>query len=305
MVKKNIFQRIKSSETFKKTVTPFGIFSFLVLALFVVSLFIPLVWAFVTSFREYWDFLLNGGWAWPEKWVNNYAKVLEYFKSPVRNKNGIQTFVGIPVMALNSVLYALGSALCAMAASLLMAYVASKFNFWFCKVIYAAVIIQMIVPIVGSLPSELRMAHALGLYDHIWGMWFMKSYVQGLYFLVFYASFKQIPKDYVDAAKVDGASNLRIMVNIMFPFVKGTITTIILLNFIAFWNDYQTPMLYIPSHPTLAYGLYYYTSGSFEIETSTPPMQLAGCMLMAVPLFAIFVIFQKKLLGNLSMGGLK
>ena len=305
MTVKNIIRKIKSNDTYKSTVTPFGIFSFCVLSLFVISLLIPLVWAFVTSFRDYWDFLLNGGWAWPETWVNNYSKVLEYFKAPILDENGVQTFVGIPIMLVNSILYALGCALCAMTASIVMAYVSSKFNFWFCKIIYAVVIVQMIIPIVGALPSELRMAHAVGLYDSIFGMWLMKSYVQGLYFLVFYAAFKQIPKDYTEAAKLDGAGNFRIMVSIMFPFVKGTISTIILLNFINFWNDYQTPMLFIPSHPTLAYGLYHYTNASFEIETSNPPLQLAGCMLMAIPLFVIFIVFQKKLLGNLSMGGLK
>ena len=91
----------------------------------------------------------------------------------------------------------------------------------------------------------------------------------------------------------------------MFPFVKGTIVTVILLNFITFWNDYQTPLIYMPTHPTLAYGLYYFTSGSYEIATSNVPTQLAGCMLMAIPLFAVFIIFQKRILGNLSLGGLK
>ena len=85
----------------------------------------------------------------------------------------------------------------------------------------------------------------------------------------------------------------------------GVFFTIVLLNFIAFWNDYQTPMIYIPSYPTLAYGLYYYVSGSFEQETSSVPMRLAGCVMVAIPLFIIFIAFQKKLLGGVSMGGLK
>ena len=205
-------------------------------------------------------------------------------------------------MAFNSIAYALGSAVFSMLACLLTAYIAAIFKFKMCDWIYAVVIIQMIIPIVGLLPSELRMAHALGLDDSIPGMWIMKTYVTGLYFLVFYGSFKLIPKDYAEAAQLDGAGNFRIMVNIMFPFVKGSIFTVTLLRFITFWNDYQTPLLYMPTHPTLAYGLYHFTRGSNNSDT---PTQLAACILMAIPLFAVFVAFQKRLLGDLTIGGLK
>ncbi len=296
--------RRNSKNKLKRSFGIFGIINLIVLALFTVSLLVPFIWSFITSFRDYFDYLINGGWAWPNPWVNNYSKVFEYFHVVIPF-NGATRNVQIPEMLLNTILYALGSAILSMLASLLVAYVCAKYNFKFTKVIYIVVIIQMIVPIVGSLPSEIRMANLLHLYDNMFGMWIMKTYVTGTYFLVFYSSFKMIPKEYQEAAQIDGAGNFRIMVEIMFPFVKGTIYTIILLNFIAFWNDYQTPLIYMPSHPTLAYGLYVYVNGSYEIEISNTPYQLAGCMLMAVPLFIIFIAFQKKLLSNLSMGGLK
>ena len=304
MIFKKIVKKIKSSEGLKKTLTPFGIVSFCILLLYAVSLLLPLAWAIVTSCRDNFDFIMNGGWAWPDPWVNNYGTVLEYFRVPIVD-NMAKRYVEIPEMLGNTLLYALGSAVCAMAASLLMAYAAATFDFKAAGVIYTVVIIQMILPIVGSLASELRIAQAIGLYDTIPGMWLMKTYVQGLYFLVFYSSFKLIPKDYAEAAQLDGAGNFTIMVRIRFPFVSGSIFTVILLNFINLWNDYQTPLLYMPSHPTLAFGLYYYVRGSFELATSDTPHQLAGCVAMAVPLFLIFIIFQKYLLKNITVGGLK
>ena len=143
------------------------------------------------------------------------------------------------------------------------------------------------------------------MYNTVYGMLFMKSYVTGLYFLSFYAALRVIPKDYMEAAYLDGAGNFRVMFRIMLPMASGVFFTILLLSFIQFWNDYQTPLIYMPSYPTLAYGLYYYVNGSYEAETSSVPMQLGGCMLMAIPLFAIFIAFQKKLLGGVSLGGLK
>ena len=163
----------------------------------------------------------------------------------------------------------------------------------------------MIIPTVGTLPSEIAIAQGLGLYNTIYGMLFMKSYVTGLYFLSFYASLRVIPKDYEEAAYLDGAGNFRVMLNIMLPMASGVFGTIFLLNFIGFWNDYQTPMVYMPGYPTLAFGLYYLCNVPRNDIDSSIPMQLAGCMMMAVPLLMLFMACHKKLLGNVSLGGLK
>jgi multiple sugar transport system permease protein len=283
----------------------FTVVIFLFLALYALSLLFPLGWAFTTSCRDAWDFNVNGGWAWPERWVNNYALAFRYFVVPVRDADGIQVNIGIAQMLGNSVLYAVISAVLSMLTSLLMAYVSARYDFKFCGVIYAVVIVQMILPIVNALPSELKMSRLLGIHDTFFGLWLMKTHVQGLYFLLFYASFKQISKEYTEAARIDGAGHFTIMTRIIFPFVAGTIFTVTLLNFIQYWNDYQTPMMFMPSYPPLAYGLFHFTQRSYELATSSPPLQLAGCMLMAIPLFLLFVIFQHKLLGNISTGGLK
>ncbi len=287
-----------------KKLNIFTILSFVILFAYAISLVIPLIWAFITSCRTDIDLMINGGMKLPSKWVNNYSKVLKYFKVPIPY-NGATRPVKIPEMAIYSILYALGGAIFSALASLLMAYVSSRFNFKFCKTIYVIVIIQMIIPIVGSLPSEIRVARMLKVYDKVIGMWIMKTYVTGLYFLLFYGSLKLIPNEYVEAAQIDGASNFCVMTRIIFPFISGSIFTVVLLLFISLWNDYQTPFIYMPTHPTLAYGLYNYVNGSYEIETSNTPLKLAGCMLMAVPLLTVFIVFQKRLLGDLSVGGLK
>jgi N-acetylglucosamine transport system permease protein len=163
----------------------------------------------------------------------------------------------------------------------------------------------MIIPTVGTLPSEIAIADSLKLYNTVYGMLFMKSYVTGLYFLSFYASLRVIPKDYEEAAYLDGAGNFRVMLNIMLPMASGVFSTVFLLNFIGYWNDYQTPMIYMPGYPTLAYGLYYLCNVPRNDIDSSVPMQLAGCTLMAVPLLLLFTTCHKKLLGNVSLGGLK
>lgn len=155
-----------------------------------------------------------------------------------------------------------------------------------------------------SLPSELQMLRYLNLYDKIVGTWLMKANFLGMYYLVFYETFRNFAKDYSEAASIDGASQLRILLNIMIPMVSNVIVTVALINFVAFWNDYQTPYVYIPNHPTLAYGLFMF-SGYSHPEISGPTYKLAGSMMVFVPVFIVFLCFQKRLMGNISMGGIK
>ena len=279
----------------------FEVVSFLVLFAYAVSLLLPLLWSLMSSFKGNIDYLKDS-FGFPTKFVNNYKDVFDRFIVPIQNTDGTTRDAKFGEMVLNSAWYAFGTSFVSTCVSFLVAYVVARFKFKFCNVIYTIVILQMIIPTVGTLPSELRISNALGLYDTPYGMLFMKSYVTGLYFLSFYAALRVIPRDYEEAAHLDGAGNFVVMLRIMIPMISGVFTTVLLLTFITFWNDYQTPLIYMPSYPTLAFGLWHYINVDSK---GSVPMKLSGCMLMAVPLFIIFIAFQKKLMGNVSLGGLK
>jgi ABC-type glycerol-3-phosphate transport system permease component len=172
------------------------------------------------------------------------------------------------------------------------------------KWIHSFVIIAMILPIVGSGPSGIQMIKSLGLYDSIFGFYFVKFSFMGLYFLLFHATFKNLSWGYAEAAIIDGASEWTVMVKIMFPLVSSTFGVIMLLFFIGYWNDYMTPLLYLPSYPTIAVGLYKFYSAPGQ-QTGLIPMQLTGCMLVMIPILIIFIIFRNKIMSNVAIGGLK
>jgi N-acetylglucosamine transport system permease protein len=283
----------------KRKVNVFMIISFIVLFTYLLLIVLPLLWAAMSSFKTnlqvtYRPFEL------PKKWlVENYQIVFENFVAPVATQ---YRDAGIVELLTNSLFYALGSAILQMLSCMLTAYIVARFKFKFCEVLYTTVIVTMIIPIVGSLPSELRVARALGIYDTMVGSWIMKTYFIGLYFLIFHAAFKLVPNAYAEAAELDGAGNFTVMTRIMIPFVQGTMSTVLLLNFITFWNDFQTPMVYMPSYPTIALGLYSVVNNQQKTDV---PMQLGACMIVAIPLIILFICFQNKLLGNLTTGGLK
>jgi ABC-type glycerol-3-phosphate transport system permease component len=168
----------------------------------------------------------------------------------------------------------------------------------------SVVIVTLILPIVGTMPAQIQMLHALGIFGTIWSMWLMSASFLGLFFLIFYASFKGISSTYWEAAYVDGASELRVMVQIILPFVRNVFFTIMLIKFIGFWNDYQAPLIYMMKYPTLSFALFRFSNDTAQILNNIP-VRLAGCMIMLVPLLIVFVAFHSRLSGNLTMGGIK
>ena len=162
----------------------------------------------------------------------------------------------------------------------------------------------MMIPIVGSYPSEINMLQKLGLYNTLVGAWIQKANFLGMYYLVFYAAFKGLAKDYSEAAEMDGASEFTVMTRIMLPLVRNAYFTVFLVKFVEFWNDYQIPLLYLPSRPTLSYGLYYVSNYTANM-ISTVPMRMAGCIIILIPILVLFIAFNDKLMGNITLGGVK
>jgi len=88
------------------------------------------------------------------------------------------------------------------------------------------------------------------------------------------------------------------------PLAKNTFFTVMLINFIMYWNDYQTPLIYLPSHPTIALGMYRMSYTAIN-ELATIPMRMTAAVFMLIPTLVLFSCFHKRLLGNLTMGGIK
>lgn len=277
---------------------------FLILAAYTVSLIWPLVWAIITSVKEQYDFLDNVLGLPTKVMIENFATVLEKFEAPAR-KDDIQQMHGFGQMLANTLLYVGGGAFAATLIPCVTAYVTAKFpqkkmSGW----IYAIVIVTMIIPVVGSYPAEIRMLQNLGIYNTLGGVWLQKANFLGVYFLVFHAAFKGLGKEYAEAAEIDGANEWTTMTRISLPLVRNTFFTVFLIKFVEFWNDYQVPLLYLPSRPTFSYGLYYvsnYTGNTI----STVPMRMAGCIIILIPILVLFIAFKDKLMGNITMGGVK
>ena len=266
------------------------------------SLFLLIFWALVNSLKNPLDFALDP-LGFPKGSISelfeNYRTVFENF-----NIQKVMTVYSFFDIIGNTLIISIGCSAMATITPCVMAYLTAKFDFKFSKIIYGTVIVAMILPIVGSLPSELQMMRTLGLYDTAIGIILMKTNFLGIYFLMFYASFKGIPNDYTEAGKVDGANHFAIFFRLILPFVVPTMFVIFTLQFINFWNDYMISLVYVPSMPTLSYAMYYFSISTETLLSFVPP-QLAGSMVVCLPIVVVFLCLKKYMIGNLTVGGIK
>jgi len=264
---------------------------------------IPMLWTLITSFKGRLDFNLNP-FGLPSEWrFSNYSKSFEVFYVQILSDDGPRKVYMVELF-INTILYSVGSTLVSVFTRCISAYVVAKYNFRFKQVLYSTVIITMILPIIGSTPSTLQLMRTLGLYDNLWGIIFMGGGFTGMTFLIFYATFKSISWEYAEAAFIDGASHAKVMFNIMIPLARITVLVMMLIGFIDHWNNYTMPLVYMPNTPTIAYGLYYFQFNNINAVSGVPYL-MAACMLVTIPIFIIFMIFRNRIMGNVSLGGLK
>ncbi|MBO5926194.1 MAG: carbohydrate ABC transporter permease [Clostridia bacterium] len=314
-----------------KLKNPIFLIIFIFLSLYTISLIFPLVWGIMTSFKERVDFLSNSIFALPDfsYWdlnkgieeyygydnpFGNYTKILMdseiktssayykgfYKRTLIRNTATLD----IADYISNSILYAVVASIIRTFSPMTVAYLCSKYKCKFASVVHVFVIFVITTPIVGGVTGTLNLARQLGLFDN-WAGTFIRSIgFANTYFLIFFSFFEGASNTFAEAAEIDGASQFRVMVTIYFPLAKAMFSTVLLLTFVAAWNDYNTSLMFLPTHLTLAYAIYYFTSTGAS-ENDSAPFRIAAAMLLAIPVLVIFVIFKNKLMGNLSLGGLK
>lgn len=291
-------KKIKAKDV-KSRLSPLTIVMLVVLILYSALLLAMLLWTVLTALKEPLKFN-NNRVGLPRPWYfGNVPYVLK--NAEILKEQGVVPFYEI---VWNSALYSVGCSIVNTLVTCIVAYLCARYDCKFSKFVYALVLVVMVIPVVGNQTSELQMSINLGLYDKMVGMLVMRASFLGIYFLVFYDMFKAVPMAFSEAAEIDGAGDFQIMVRIFFPIASNTFLTVLLINFIGYWNNYQVPMVYVPNHPTLAEYMFQISTFS-KYPFSKAPVQLAASLILLLPAVAIFLAMHKRLLGNLSIGGVK
>lgn len=256
-------------------------------------------------------FTLLYGFAWVV--INSFKTEAEYFVNKVSFptkftfSNYITAFSALETkgkgffsMFFNSFWYSfLGTAISVFVSSM-SAYVVAKYKFIGRKLFYTIALVIMMLPIVGSLPSQYEIYSKLGIIN---SPAYLVVFANGMgfNFLVLYGFFTSLPWDYVEAAFIDGCGHFGTFFRIMLPQAIGVMMSLYIVAFIGNWNDYMNPILFLESFPTLSSGIYSYQNNTLQKSVNFP-MLFAGIIMSVVPVLTLFILFQDKIM-NISLGG--
>ena len=274
-----------------------------IIVIYCFSLLILPIWMFLTSLKDPLEYATSS-FALPKSFnFDNYKSVFEKLQITI----DYQTTYTLWDMAGFSILYSVGVSLMNVLLTTCMAYVIAKYKFPGRNFLYSLGIVVMIIPIVGNLPSAMVVRKALGTYDNIilTILTSPATAFSGLYFLLLHGAFKQLPWDYAEAVFVDGGGHYSAFFRMYFPMILPTMTVIFVLNVLGAWNDYMTFMLWLPSTPNLAYGLYLFQGISRALYKSSITEIMAGFTLVIIPTVILYLASQKLILSKFTVGGLK
>ena len=183
-----------------------------------------------------------------------------------------------------------------------VAYGLTMYNYRLKNFLFFLVIATMMVPFEILMLPLYKEIIAIGLIDSYVGViitglcsastiFFFKQYLSGL------------PKDLLDAARIDGCNHFMIFSRIMFPLVKPGLVALAILTLRSAWNDLMWPMIVntSPEKMTLSAGLSY-LQGQYATDY---PVMMAGAVLAVLPLLILFALFQKQFIEGIALQGIK
>lgn len=281
----------------------FKIFVYVALITLAISIIVPVFWVFMASIKENVEFYANP-WALPKGfYFQNFVNAFQAAK--------MGDFI------LNSVIVTALALVILLVVALPASYVLARFTFVgkkFFNTLFMAGLFINVNYIVVPIFLMLR-----GWDDVVWEMFGGGFFLNNIVVLaIVYAAtalpftiyllagfFRTLPKAYEEAAAIDGCGHFKTMVKVMFPMAKPSIITVILFNFLAFWNEFivaQTLMTQ-ESARTLPVGLMNLMQaarGKAEYGRL-----YAGLVIIMLPTLLLYIAVQKKLTQGMTLGGLK
>lgn len=207
-------------------------------------------------------------------------------------------------MFFNSIWMSVLNVLVNVGASSLTAYAMARYRFPGKTFLFSLAIIVQVVPIIGSGGAAFKFMNTIGMINNPLLIWLSWAGGFDFAFVVLYGYFNSISGQYAEAAEIDGASQLRVMLQIMIPQAIPAIMSLMILNFITAWNNYSMPLLYMDEYPTLSTGLYLFYESAHRL-TNGYPVYFCAVLMSMVPVLVMFACTQKMVMTNVTAGGLK
>jgi multiple sugar transport system permease protein len=261
----------------------------IILVFFTIGILIPFLWMFSSSLK-----LNRDVFTFPIKWVPN----------PIVWRNYITIWQEIPLLTyvLNSFKLTIIITFIQVLTSSFAAYGFAKMQFKGRDVLFLTYICTIAIPWQTYMIPQFIIIRNMGLVNTHLALILLQSFTAFGVFLIrqFYLG---VPNELCEAARIDGLNEYGIYWRIMLPLSHPVLATLIIFSFVAVWNDFMGPLIYLNSKKllTMQLGL-----RSFITEYSSEyNLIMAGAVVALIPVFAVFVSLQKYFVEGIATTGLK
>ena len=201
----------------------------------------------------------------------------------------------------NSFIIAGGCALLQVLTASLAGYAFARKEFRGRQVIFWLMLVQLILPYHVTIIPVFILLSKLQLVDTYWAFWLPFATSVFSTFLMRQAMLA-IPRDYDEAARIDGANDIQIWWRIILPMCRPTVIVLVIFTFLQLWNDFFFALIVVQSDTmrTLQVGL-----AQLQPIGGQPGVLMAGSVFAFLPTFLLFVVLQRQLIEGLQAGGIK
>src|SRR5699024_9065449 len=251
--------------------------------------FLPIYWLLVTTMSPPDQVNSSELYLWPsEIYWGNFTAALE--SQPVIT------------WAVTSMVIAVGAVSVTVMTSLLGGYAFAKYKFPGRDLLFVLILVTLTVPIQVIMVPEFVIVNAMGLTDTPWAVILPRS-AEAIAIFMVRQFMLNIPDELLNAARVDGASELSIFGRIVLPMSGPVIAVVVILTFVWRWNEFIWPMIALPSISsyTLPVGL---NSMDTVYRSATGPI-MAVSLISIIPVLIVFLVFQRRFVQGMASTGVK
>ena len=242
--------------------------------------------------------------------INMFIPNISSSETALENYKSVLINYDIWKYALNSLLYAAIVIVLNVIVNGLAGYVMAKLRFPGKKMLSFLIIFLIVVPVETSIiPLYSIVKIMLGLKQRmsVWGV-ILPAAISIFNIFLFMQFFQNIPKEYEEAARIDGATTLGVFSKVIMPLSKPIIATVAVFCFIGVWNDYLWPSMILPSANDGSWPLLPIQTALMSIqniEGITTGEIMASLVITSIPIFIIYVAAQKYIVKGFGTAGLK
>lgn len=248
----------------------------------------PYIWMLLDSFKPMKE-IVKGKSFFPEDFT-------------LKNYNTVLTKAPILSWLRNSVITAVTGTVIMLFTSSLAGFVFAKYEFRGKTFLFLFILATMMVPQQATMIPSFLLIQRLGLYDNLASLVLPKM-VGGFGIFLCRQFIMDVPDDLMDAAQIDGASDMYIYANLILPLIMPAMSALAIFTFLEKWNDYLGPLLYLSktTNMTMPLALSFFSNQHSQDIGAV----MAAATIIMLPVTVVFLAFQKQFVEGIAITGMK